>query len=261
MKRVTSRSNSIVQRYREVGRGKDHSAILLDGVHLILEALSIPRLLQHVLVESAAVERPDTASVLERLVQEGIDVVEATAAVIAAASPVASPSGMVALAARPALVAERLYGSGATILIACDIQNPGNLGAMVRVAEASGASGVVAAGTSADPFGWKALRGSMGSALRFPIGREADIGSTIAVARARGCRTIAAMPRGGKAMFDADLRPPLALLVGGEGAGLPEEVAALVDERVTVPMQPPVESLNAAVTAALLLYEARRQRR
>ena len=105
------------------------------------------------------------------------------------------------------------------MIIAADVQDPGNLGAIVRVAEAGGATGVVAAGISANPFGWKALRGSMGSALRLPIAIRRDTAAAVDDARRHGCRIVATVPRGGDAHDGADLRGPLALLVGGEGAG------------------------------------------
>src|SRR5262249_58801755 len=92
---------------------------------------------------------------------------------------------------------------------------------IVRVAEAAGATGVVAAGASANPFGWKALRGSMGSALRLPTFAGTDAASAVADARRRGCRIVAAAPRGGTSVFAADLRGPTAVLIGGEGPGLP----------------------------------------
>jgi TrmH family RNA methyltransferase len=130
----------------------------------------------------------------------------------------------------------------------------------VRVAEAGGASGVVVAGTSADPYGWKALRGSMGSALRLPIERTSLLDDAVRGARARGCRLIATLPRGGRALGEVDLRSAAAILIGGEGAGLPEAIVRQADERLSIPMRPPVESLNAATAAALVVYEARRQR-
>ena len=149
----------------------------------------------------------------------------------------------------------------ALVVAAVDVQDPGNLGAIVRVAEAAGATGVVAAGGSANPFGWKALRGSMGSALRLPIAGEADAptrrsptrGGT-AAASSRPCRAAAAR------CSTSTSRGPIAVLIGGEGQGLAPALADAADERVTIPMQAPVESLNAAVTAALIVYEARRQR-
>ena len=146
------------------------------------------------------------------------------------------------------------------MVIACDVQDPGNLGAIVRVAEAGAATGVVAAGSCADPFGWKALRGSMGSALRLPVASRGRADDAIARARRHGCRIVATVARGGHLLFDVNLKMPIAVLIGGEGSGLAPSLVAAADERVTIPMQAPVESLNAAVTAALVVYEARRQR-
>jgi TrmH family RNA methyltransferase len=144
--------------------------------------------------------------------------------------------------------------------MAYDVQDPGNLGAVARAAEAAGATGVFVCGRSADPFGWKALRGSMGSAFRLPIVSCPAADEAVAAVRARGLRVLALTARDGASLYDMDLRGPSALLVGGEGAGLSDDIAALTDARVSIPMRPPVESLNVAVAAAVALYEAARQR-
>ena len=119
---------------------------------------------------------------------------------------------------------------------------------------------IVSAGASASPFGWKALRGSMGSALRLPILIQPDADRAVDDARRRGCRIVATVPRDGRSLLDVDYAGPIAILIGGEGPGLSPALLSGADERVTIPMREPVESLNAAVTAALLIYEARRQR-
>jgi tRNA G18 (ribose-2'-O)-methylase SpoU len=100
----------------------------------------------------------------------------------------------------------------------------------------------------------------MGSALRLPIASAIEADEAIADARRRGCRIVASVPRGGQSLFDVDLTGPIAVLIGGEGPGLPPSLLDTADERLTIPMQAPVESLNAAVTAALIVYEAHRQR-
>jgi TrmH family RNA methyltransferase len=154
-----------------------------------------------------------------------------------------------------------IAGERPMVVVAVDVQDPGNVGALVRSAEAGGATGVVATSGSADPFGWKALRGAMGSAFRLPIARVADAGEAIAlVRRVAGLRIAATVATQGVVMGQADLTGALALVVGSEGAGLPDEVVAAADLKVTIPMTPRVESLNVAVATALLVYEARRQR-
>lgn len=149
----------------------------------------------------------------------------------------------------------------ALVVVLCDVQDPGNVGAIVRVAEGAGASGVIVAGQSADPDGWKALRGSMGSALRLPIHHVAEVRDAVAAAATHhGAQVVATVPHGGALLFHAQLAGPTALLIGGEGAGLSPDIIERADVRVTIPMTAPVESLNAAVAAAVLLNEARRQR-
>jgi TrmH family RNA methyltransferase len=274
--RISSRQNPVVARFREVAQGDRH-AMLLDGPHLISDALAAQTAIELAIVEHDARERrEDIAPILHRLEAAGVEVVVATAPVMVAVSPVRSPSALVALARRPTASAARLFvipghnpadgrsGRGLStsrplVVVASDVQEPGNLGAMVRVAEAAGASGLIAAGQSADPFSWKALRGSMGSALRLPILAQ-SVGDALQTVQSYHCTIVAAIPRGGRTPEGTDLTGPTALLIGGEGGGLSRDLIERSDERVSIPMETLVESLNAAVAAAVILYEARRQR-
>ena len=256
---ITSRQNPLVARYRAAARGQPGDAMLLDGVHLVSEAMRASVTISHAAATAAAATHAEVRDVVAALDRAGIDVVAVSDSVMDAISPVRSSSGLVALAARPdAPVANVFARTPPLVVIGVDIQDPGNLGAIVRVAEAGGATGMVAAGASADPFGWKALRGSMGSALRVPIA-SASADESLAEARRHGCRIVATVPRDGVSLFEADLAGPLAIVIGGEGSGLPAAIVDAADERVSIPMAAPVESLNAAVTAALIVYEARRR--
>jgi TrmH family RNA methyltransferase len=258
---ITSRHNPIVARYRAAARGEDRLLMLLDGVHLVADALAAAVPLEDIVVASGAESRPDLTGVIAMILSGRMSYVSASAEVMAALSPVRSSSPIVALARRPPGDTASLYNrSTPLVVIVSDVQDPGNLGAIVRVAEAAGATGLVAAGASADPFGWKALRGSMGSALRVPIVIVRDLADAVHEARRHGCRIVATAPRDGRPLFESDLAGPIAVLIGGEGPGLPQDALDGADERVTIPMRAPVESLNAAVTAALFVYEARRQR-
>ena len=261
MQRISSRQNPLVARYRAAARRDERDVLLLDGVHVVSEAVASGVRVREAAVKADAMSITEIGALVERLTHAGVNVCAVSASVMDAISPVRSSSTIVAIANRPAAAIERVYGAPAALaVIAVDVQDPGNLGAIVRVAEAAGATGVVAAGASADPFGWKALRGSMGSALRLPVGVESDANRAVADARERGCRIVATAPRQGRSIFDVDYRGPTAVLIGGEGPGLPPSLVAGADDRVTIPMEAPVESLNAAVTAALIAYEARRQR-
>jgi RNA methyltransferase, TrmH family len=259
---LTSRRSPIVARYRAAAKGDLEGLLLLDGAHLVADALAANVTIEHAVFATDACGAAEIQPLLAQLSARAIDTAGASSSVMAAVSPLRSPSAIVAIARRPEADITRFYTAAhPLVLIVDDVQDPGNMGAIVRVAEAGGATGVLAAGVSADPYGWKALRGSMGSTLRFPVDRVADVGRAVAHARSKGCRVIATAPRGGRSVFDVDMRSATAVLIGGEGAGLPPALIAEADERITIPMQAPVESLNAAVTAAIVVYEARRQRR
>jgi len=182
-----------------------------------------------------------------------------------AMSPVRTPSGIIAVARRRVLTARDICENpDAFVLAAADVQDPGNLGSLLRAAEAGGVTGALVCATpsrgSANPFSWKSLRGSMGSALRLPIVAGQTPAAAIECLKQAGVRTFAAVPRHGCDPDALDWRGRVALLVGGEGDGLTDEVVALCDERVTIPMASQVESLNVAVAAAILVYAARRAR-
>jgi len=259
VKRITSRRNPIVTRYRKAAAG-GADEIVLDGAHLIEDAARAGVPLHTIAWSPPGLQLPGVATLLRRFETAGLECWSVTDEVIRAMSPVQSPSGVVALAARPVVVLERaLERRPQLVLVAVDVQDPGNVGAMVRAAEAGGATATLLAGTSADPFGWKALRGSMGSSFRLPVAR-AGREEALRALRAVHIRVVATTPRAGRSLFDADLRGPVAFLVGGEGPGLPDDVIAGADETVRIPMREPVESLNVAVASALVIYEAARQR-
>jgi len=258
VRRISSRQNPIVVRFRAAARRESDAPMLLDGAHLVREALSATIRIREAAVAADRIEDPEIAQLIARLADAGVDIVSATAPVMAALSPVRSSSAIVATADPPDRSAAMFSGQP-LLIVASGVQDPGNLGAIVRVAEAGGATGMIAAAGSADPFGWKALRGSMGSALRLPLMVISGL-PTFDELRRRGLRIIATSPHRGQSLFDADLKGAIALVIGGEGSGLPSDQLSGADQVVTIPMRQPVESLNAAVTAALLVYEARRQR-
>ncbi len=261
MKHITSRQNPLVARYRAIAAGDHDTCLLLDGIHLVRDALDAGLRITDALVSLPSADGPELAPLVARLAAGGVDVCTAAPSVLAAVSPVRSASPIVAAAGRPMRPAVGIFARQPTLLVAAvDVQDPGNVGAIARVSEAGGATGLAIAGRSADPFGWKALRGSMGSALRLPLVHPCDVSRLVADARQHGCRVVASVPRGGSWPEDTDLCGPVVILVGGEGAGLARPIVDGADDRVSIPMEPPVESLNTAVCAALLVYEARRQR-
>jgi RNA methyltransferase, TrmH family len=260
MDRISSRRNHAVKRFRDLARTAGAEAVLLDGEHLLDEAIR-SRLPLEAVALSERLPGPHLDAIAARAGAAGARVLVVSNDVMTAMSPVRHPSGIVAIAARPSATIEDAFGRAPQMtLLLADVQDPGNVGAIVRVAEACGATGVLTSGATADAFGWKALRGSMGSAFRLPVATRVDVADAIREAQRRGMHVLAAVPRDGTPLPATDLRRPVTALLGGEGGGLSAEALALADERVTVPMQPPVESLNVATAAALIVYEAWRQR-
>lgn len=261
MRRISSRQNALVARFRELARGRGaDGAVLLDGEHLVEEAIDAGLTLETVAFAERVIDsRRD--GLVARLERTNADLVRAPEQVLTAMSPARQPSGIVAIARmHPSSLDDVLREQPALILVLAGIQDAGNVGAIVRAADGCGATGVVATEGTADPFGWKALRGAMGSSFRMPTAVKQPLAATIARLKAAGIAIAATVPRDGQAPAKAALTRPIAVLLGAEGAGLSHDLINSADVRLTVPMRPPVESLNVAITAAVILYEASQQR-
>ena len=262
MPRITSRTHTMVRAFRRAARQPDGFSLLADGVHLVREADRAGLGLLVAVTDRHYGSDSEAGALARALEARDVEVWVVSEPVMAAMSPVKTPSGIVAMVARDnPFPLDVLDDPGALIVAAVHVQDPGNVGAIVRASEALGATAAWACGASANPFGWKALRGSMGSAFRLPVGYGEPAAEVLRLAREHRLRTVAAVPRGGRAPAEVDWTAPTLCFVGGEGAGLPDDVSVAAGERVTIPLKPPVESLNVAVAAALLLDEAGRQRK
>ncbi len=264
MQTISSRQHPFVKRCRAAAarRGSPGEAVLLDGIHLVHDALAAGLVIDVAAVTASALTHPEIEALVAALGAAGVDVIEVTSAVMDAASPMTTPAGLLALAESPAATIEDVLPPPAALAVALmGVQDPGNVGAVVRAADAAGASGVLVCDGSADPFGWKALRGSMGSAFRVPVAPGVGVTGVLAAARARHVRVLAAVLDGdAPSLFTCDLTGPTLLLLGGEGHGVPRAAVSDADGRIRIPMASGVDSLNVAVAAGVLLFEARRQR-
>ena len=261
--RIDGRRHPLVVRFRALAEEPDPAGarVLLDGAHLVREA-QVGGQLEVVAVAASRLDSETEAGVLAAALSDaGVEVVAAPDGVFAALSPVRTPSGIVAIAARRTASAQELCAPPSVfILVAVDVQDPGNIGALMRAGEAGGVTGMFVCGASANPFSWKAVRGSMGSVLRLPVVAGMTTDEVLSCLRASGVRSVAAVTRGGMDVDAVNWSGKVAVVLGGEGAGLPDAVVAVCDARVSIPMSPHVDSLNVAAAGAILVYAARRQR-
>lgn len=242
---IESPGNPLV---REIARGlEEKTLLLLEGEKTILDAVAAGIALEHVLHDASI--RPGRLAALTaahpRLVSR---------AVLERLSDARTPQHLLAVARRRDVPVAEVLGRPGAIVFVFGIQDPGNLGAIVRVAEAAGGAGVLGAPGSADFFHPRAVRGSAGSVLRLPVSGRVSFEPFAADAKAAGRPICGAVSRDGEDPFATPLDPRSVLVVGAEGGGLPAGAYRYLDRRLTIPMASPVDSLNAAVATALLLY-------
>lgn len=264
-KALTSRDNPLVKRARAVRDGKYREQIFIEGLRLCEEAeqaLGVDDIRDVIYSEKIA-EDERGADLLDSLRTHGRNISLLSDAIFASISDTKSPQGIVLLADRPKTDGEKFLVKRDAIpllLILHKINNPANAGAILRTAEAAGATGVILTQGSTDIFSPKALRGAMGSTFRLNIWTGASFSEAIGFCRERRIRTISAELHGEHAHTEVDWKRPCALAVGSEASGLDSSEIAMTDESLRIPMRPPVESLNVAVATGVLLYEAARQR-
>ena len=255
---IASRSNVRVKQLRAAFAGRARLSgglIAIEGNHLLEEALRSGMVLKTIFLSEHRS--------LPEYVPASIEVVRLTGEVFDSVMETRSPQGIAALIVPPLTAVEDILWGIPLIVVAVGLQDPGNLGTLVRSAEAFGASGIMLSHGTVSPWNGKALRASVGSIFRLPVvsGTTEDLRAL----QARGVRLLAAVGAGvGSAgvteLADVNLTASVAILIGNEGSGLDPEFLELADACVTISCAGPVESLNAGIAGSIILYEAHRQR-
>ncbi len=247
-------------------------AMLLEGRRMIEDALDAGIQIEEIFVRRDSEEEKIEKAFLGRRGGEGGSrpaaglpprVTEVSARVLRKLSDLPSTRGAVALAVPPRRTLSSLSPSppsSSFFLILDDVQDPANVGAILRSAEAFGASAALLTPGCSWPFSPRALRASAGSAFRLPVVPHVTAGPAVLWARENGIALVGAEARGGTGPEAVGLDRPFALVIGSEGHGISPEIAAALDHRVTIPLAGRVESLNAAVAASLLLHVLSRGR-
>jgi TrmH family RNA methyltransferase len=260
---ITSRKNPLAQRARAVRDGREKELVFVEGVRLCEEALRASVVFEAALYTRALAEDGRGRALLERLREVCRHTHAVSEEVLESVSDTRTPQGVVALARRPHTGRERIERAAGVPLVVVmhRANNPSNAGAVLRVAEAAGATGVVLTEGSTDPLSPKSLRGSMGSAFRLPLWTGPTLGEALGWCAARGIGTVATAAAAHALHTELDWTLPRAVVLGPEAGGLSEAELRATDEAVRIPMREPVESLNLATALTVVLYEAARQRR
>ena len=258
---ITSTSNSqiktIVQLNKKAKARRELRAFVVEGAKMVAETPG--ELLQSVYVAEHFLKDPENKAFFQA---NDFDYEIVSDAVFSHMSDTNTPQGILAVVRQPHYELEQLLeGRPVRLLILEDIQDPGNLGTMVRTAEGAGFSGIVMTKGTVDLFAPKTVRGTMGGIYRMPYVVTEDLPHVLEQLHAKGIKTFAAHLRGERFYDELDLTGDLAFLIGNEGNGLKEETAALADTYLKIPMEGRLESLNAAMAAGILMYETYRQGR
>ena len=259
---ITSRDNSLLRQVRAVRDGKTRELIFVEGLRLCEEALESKLQIESIIYSEELAEKERAKEFLMKVEPAAKRMAVVSEKLLGSVSYTKTPQGIILIAARPTATSEALFDGNtpALLVIMHNVNNPVNVGAILRTAEASGATGAITTRHTSDPFSPKALRGAMGSTFRLPVWSGPDYEQVLAWCRTNNIEIICTDAEAGKSYSSLDWTRPTALILGPESEGLsPEEIGA-ADQCVSVPMQGRVESLNVAVTAGVLLYEAVRQR-
>jgi RNA methyltransferase, TrmH family len=249
--RITSRSNPRVRALKSALAQRRGDTVGIEGYHLVREAITSGLQMDTLYV------REDQAGVLDNLpFGAAREMLLLSADAFDSAASTENAQGIAAVLQRPH--AHYTPAPGKLLLMADGIQDPGNLGALIRSAEAFGAGAVVLGEGTVDPWNGKSLRAAAGAAFRLPLPRFD--GALLLHLRSAGVKIIAADAHGGVPAHTAELAGSVLLVVGNEAAGVSQALLQAADLRVTIPTTGPTESLNAAIAGSVLLYEASRQR-
>lgn len=260
---ITSPTNPRLRRFAALKRRGDRAAegrCLLEGVRVIEGALENGATIAAALCTPDLEDSPRGQALLERLRAGGGRVWRVPPALLRAVADTETPQGIVAIASIPAPSLAWAASPGALGIVLDRLQDPGNAGTIARTAAAAGCDGIVVVTGTTDLFGPKAVRAASGALFRLAWAAVGSPAEGAMALRAHGLTLIAADPAGEELYTAVDWRRPAALVVGNEPNGLDEAWRAAADHRVRIPLAPGAESLNAAVAAGVILFEAVRQR-
>lgn len=257
---ISSAANPLIKRVRLLGDRKHRrreGAFVVQGVQPVWQAVEAGADIEALIIAPDLVSRPATAAMVAQQEDRGTRVVQISSALFGRIADRDGPSGLAAIVrARTAGLGDLQVLPRSVFVALHETGNPGNLGTIIRTAGAAGAAGVVLIGQTTDPFDPAAVKASMGALFSVPVAHTPAAEEFFSWAAYRGIAVAAASGRAAASFWDCQPQAPLAILLGSEGAGLPDSMLARSDLQVRIPMVGTADSLNLAVAAGILMYEA-----
>lgn len=264
MKRITSPDNPVIKEIRKLHskKGRQEAGLFFfEGIKLLEEAANSGVSIDKILVSDSFLEKHRLETYIPDFLLKDIERFNLPDTLFSKISESVTPQGVLAVARQMEYsVDEVLKTENPMLVYLQDLQDPGNLGTILRSADAAGASAVLLSPGSVELYNPKVIRGAMGSVFHFPI-LEEQSSTVLEMLKKKGIRLAATLLEESTiSLYEADLAGPLCIIIGNESAGLPESVSHLADLKVKIPMAGKAESLNAGVAASVILFEALRQR-
>ncbi|NLX63211.1 MAG: RNA methyltransferase [Clostridiaceae bacterium] len=258
--RITSMSNQIIKEVKSLSHKKGRmkaQAILLEGWRLVKDALEWGAKIRYFIVSDSFSQKEE----LFPLKMSNIKIVQVPDELFSRISETESPQGILAVAEKPVYDKKEILRRIDRVIALENIQDPGNLGTIIRSADACGFDAVLISKDSVDPYNPKVIRSTMGSLFHIPVIVEENFSETLNELKENSFLLAAAHTRDSLPCWQADLSGKVAIIIGNEGNGLSDKVLELSDIAIMIPMPGKAESLNASAAASILIYECMRQKR
>jgi TrmH family RNA methyltransferase len=266
IRKIESRDNPRLKLARKVRDGLEREFIFIEGTRLAEEAVRSGLMIEIGIFENGYGSEMGNNDLIETISGKTNEIIEVGEQLFSTISDTRSSQGIVLICKRPMAdrsVFEKTAADRSAFLplvvMLHEINNPSNLGAVIRTSEAAGATGVITSINSADVFSPRSLRGAMGSTFRMPIWAGAQLVDILDWSRSKGFSTVGASADANRSYAEVDWTAPHLLFMGSEAHGIPTNLEGKLDRMVSIPMDGNVESLNLAVAAGIILFEARRQ--
>jgi RNA methyltransferase, TrmH family len=260
---ITSNQNSHVKEVKSLKQKKNRDELKLyfiEGERFLEEAVKERANIEKIMVSESYFKNPSQRNLLKEIESLRYEIFLVTDKLFNEISDTENPQGILAIVRMMEYDLERIYNNNSFIIILDSIQDPGNLGTIIRTADAAGASGIIYSKGCVDLYNPKVLRGTMGSVFHLPIIYSDNLSETINILKEKNIKIYAAHLSAKVNYFDVDMQNQAAIIIGNEANGISDEIAKLSDTFIKIPMPGKSESLNASVAASLLMYEVVRQR-